>query len=288
MRHSLFEQLYSRSKASGFVILLALLFVFNNQLYAGGRPVGRKRVYLIPSVAYFLNNKFWDANGNKQTYADNGKFSSLILSLNSEYGFSRRVSLVGRLPYLIDNFNQGGISRTVAGLGDASVGVRYYFANINYNIYFSIQGSVTMPLYKNTINKSLGYEKLGPEIAFLSSGDFGIGSQKFYYEFEGGVKRYIGEPGPMQYKYSGSISYIIDRKNQVSIGETGLFSSSTDKTFNPTDLIVNQDFSFQQVTAGYSYSIQRNKSIFVSASKFISGKNTGIGSTLSLGYVYKY
>lgn len=276
-------------------IVLPVFFVIavltHTAVYAGGKPVGKKRLFLIPAAAYFFNNTFWDKNGKSSSYDNAGSFGSTILSINSEYGFSRRVSLVGSIPFVINHFSQAGFSNSISGLGDAELGVRYYVANINYNVYFSVQGNLVLPLYKNTPERSLGYEKLGSEIRLISAGDFKLFSQKLYFEVNAGTKQFLGDSGPLQLKYLGSLSYSIDRKNQVSLAETLLYSFSSVKTFNsanPIDVVENKDFSFNQLTASYSYSIERNKSVFFSLSKFISGRNTGAGTTISVGYVYKY
>jgi hypothetical protein len=285
-------------KRSRIIIKATLLLGFfmasiiNTGAFASGKPVGKKRLFIIPAAAYFFNSTYWDQKGVHKTYDNGVHFGSTILSINSEYGFSRRVSLVASIPFIINHFSQTGASNSVSGLGDAELGVRYYIANINYNVYFSIQGNMIVPLYTNTPEKSLGYDELGSEIRLIGAGDFAIGTKKFYWEINSGSRQFLGASGPFQLKNSLSLSYSLDKKNQVSLAGTSLYSFSSVKTplnvVNPLDVANNKDFNFNQLTGSYSYSIQRNKSIFVSFSKFISGVNTGAGTTLSIGYVYKY
>jgi hypothetical protein len=274
------------------LLFIGLLLLANSAVYASGKPVGKKRLFLIPAAAYFFNSTYWDPNGVSRLYDNNRHFGSVILSLNSEYGFSRRVSLVASVPYVINHISQTGSSTSISGFGDAEIGARYYFANINYNTYFSVQASAVVPLYKNAPDKSIGYEALGGDLKFIAAGDFNLFTKKFYFEASTGGRQFFTSSGPFQLKNSLSLSYSINKKNQVSLAGTSLYSYSTTKTpvdvTNPLNTADVKQFSFNQLTASYSYSIQRNKSLFVSFSKFITGTNTGQGTTLSLGYVYKY
>ncbi|MEO6521140.1 MAG: hypothetical protein ABIN91_05655 [Mucilaginibacter sp.] len=280
------------TRAALFLVFFTTLLSANNEVYAGGKPVGKKRLFLIPAAAYFFNSSYWDRSGVYRSYNNDLHFGSKILSINSEYGFSRRVSLMASIPFISNSISQSGYSASVSGFGDAELGIRYYLANINYNVYFSVQGNIVVPLYSNEVGKSLGYGSLGTDVKLIGAGDFSIASQKFYWEINTGVRQFLDDSGPFQLKNSLSFSYSINKKNQVSLAGTSLYSFSTLKqplnVDNPLDVASTKDFNFNQLTASYAYSIKRNKSLFFSFSKFITGRNTGAGTTLSIGYVYKY
>lgn len=279
-------------KAGALFVFLMVSFIAGNTAFGSGKPVGKKRLFIIPAAAYFFNSTYWDRNGSYRSYNNDLHFGSKIFSINSEYGFSRRVSLMGSIPFIINSVSQPGITSTVMGFGDAELGVRYYLANINYNVYFSVQGGLVVPLYSSDPAKRLGYDKIGVDARAIGAGDFSISSQKFYWEVNVGLRQFVGDDGPFQLKNSISLSYSIDKKNQVSLAGTSLYSFSTQKNLlnvnNPLDVSNTKDFNFNQLTASYAYSIKRNKSLFFSFSKFITGTNTGAGTTLSVGYVYKY
>jgi len=279
-------------KSRAILVFLVVSILAGNNVFAGGKPVGKHRLFLIPAAAYFFNSTYWDRNGVYRNYNNDLHFGSKILSINSEYGFSRRLSLVGSIPFIVNTASQSGITSSVAGLGDAELGARYYLANINYNVYFSVQGSLVVPLYSADPAKRLGYDKIGGDIRAIGAGDFAIGAKKFYWEVNVGLRQYTGSEGPFQLKNSVSLSYSINKKNQLSLAGTSLYSYSTQKTalnvVNPLDVADTKDFNFNQLTGSYSYSIKRNKSLFISFSKFITGTNTGAGTTVSIGYVYKY
>jgi hypothetical protein len=288
----LLKQGKTLSKSKLIPVFLMVLFFAPNQVIAGGKPVGKHRLFLIPAAAYFFNSTYWDPNGVHKSYANNLHFGSTILSISSEYGFSRRLSLMATIPFISNRISQPGYSVGVSGFGDAEIGARYYLANINYNVYFSVQGSAVIPLYSTNDGKSLGYGTLGVDLRAIGAGDFAIGAKKFYWEANVGFRQFSGDSGPFQLKNSLSLSYSINKKNQISLAGTSLYSYSQAKTplnvVNPLDVADTKDFNFNQLTASYAYSIKRNKSLFFSFSKFITGRNTGAGTTISVGYVYKY
>ncbi|RKR82199.1 hypothetical protein BDD43_2370 [Mucilaginibacter gracilis] len=268
------------------------LLITGGQVLASGKPVGKKRLFIIPAAAYFFNSTYWDRNGDYKKYDNNTHFGSTILSVNVEYGFSRRLSLLATMPFVINKISQAGYSTSVSGFGDAELGARYYVANINYNVYFSVQGNLVVPLYSSADGKSLGYGKLGTDIRAIGAGDISILSQKFYWEINTGFRQYLGDSGPFQLKNSLSLAYTLNKKSQVSVAGTSVYSFSDAKNAlnvtNPLDVSNTKDFNFNQLTGSYSYSLKRNKTLFFSLSKFITGKNTGAGTTISVGYVYKY
>jgi hypothetical protein len=293
MQHKLQRQT-KRSNTFFKVITLAAFLIASmggQTALAGGKPVGKKRLFLIPALAYFFNSSYWDPNGVHKTYDNGEHFGSTILSLNSEYGLTRRLSLVGSVPFIINKVTTNDYSASISGFGDGLFGMRYYVANIDYNVYFSVQGELIVPLYASDINKRLGYDKLGSDVRFIGAGDFSIGSKKFYWELNTGFVDYFGGDGPFQLKNSLSLSYSINKRNQISVAGTSLYSYSrakNDNSVNPLDVSDTKQFNFNQITGSYSYSIKRNKSLFFSFSKFLTGTNTGAGTTLSVGYVYKY
>jgi hypothetical protein len=274
------------------VLILAFLFTTllssSQQAYAGGRPVGKKRLFIIANASYFFNDKFWDQNGDVQPYADNGKYSTFSLSVSAEYGFSRRVSLLATLPYSDSFFNNSLSSFNSNSLGDASVGVSYYIANIAYRTYFSVQANLLFPVYRNTASQNHGYGYVGANTQFIASGDFKAFEKPFAFSLVLGASQYYGDLAPLQLNFAGTLGFSISKNNQLSITGTQASSFSPSKAFDPTSPVPAKDFTYTEVTATLSHNISRNKSIFFSGTRFLIGKNTGIGNTISVGYAYKF
>lgn len=269
-------------------ILLGVMLFSIAQTYAGGRPVGKKRLLLIATSAYFFNDQYWDENGAVQSYANNGKYATFNLTLTAEYGFSRRLALLTSLPYYANYFNSTASSTTTSSLGDASVGVSYYIANIAYRTYFSVQSNFLFPVYNNTGSTNYGYGEIGANAKFLASGDFKIGEKPFSYTASVGGTQYFGNQAPLQLSFSGTLGFNITKNNELSFIETTTSSFSSSKTFNPTSAVPAKDFTYSEVTVTFAHNISRNKSIFFSGTRFVAGNNTGVGNRVSLGYAYKF
>lgn len=270
------------------VVLIAVLLFSYLPAQAGGRPVGKKRLFIIATSSYFFNDQYWDENGKVTSYDNNGKYSTFSLSLSAEYGFSRRVSMLVSLPYAVNFFKNSVRSTTVGSLGDASVGMSYYIANIAYRTYFSVQTNVLFPVYHNTDSLNHGYGQVGANVQFLASGDFKIGEKPFAFSGTVGASQYFGSLAPLQLSFSGTLGFTITKKDQISLTETTASSFSPSKAFDPTSPVPAKDFTYSEITATIAHNISRNKSFFFSGTRFIVGKNTGIGNTLSLGYTYKF
>jgi hypothetical protein len=268
-------------------LMLAVLMCMSYSLcLAGGWPMRPGRMLLSPSINYFYANKSWDSLGVKKPFNDNGRFTSLSFYLYGEYGISRRFTLVGSLPYLSNNYQQDNYKSANSGLGDLELGMRYYLANIKYIYYFSLQGTVITPLYTDP---NLGYKKHGAEVKIAFSGSGKVIGKNYYFNLENGLRQYFGESGPFQDRYSGVFGLTIDRKmhDQISIGASGTFSRSSLKAFS-TNLVSNQDFSFTQASLSYGHTFGSQFSTFVSANKFITGRNTGAGVSGSFSLIYKF
>jgi protein XagA len=273
------------------ILLFTLIFFitgYNLSFADGGFPVRPGRLLISPSVGYFFANSQWDSTGAKKPFANNGKYSSIGITFYSEYGISRRFAAVVSLPYVINSYTQNidPKSTTSQGLTDLETGIRYYLANINFIYYFSIQGTAITPLYTN--NNSLGYGEEGAELKLAFSGTARMGSLSTYFNASDGVRQYFGTNGPIQNRYSGTFGISLDKqyKNQISATVSGINSFSNDKRFSPI-LETNKDFSFIEASLGYGHSFSRQVSLFLSGGKFLTGRNTGDGTTVTLAFIYR-
>ena len=270
-----------------FITLIAFIAGQNQSFADGGFPVRPGRLLISPSVSYFFANSQWDSTGVKKRFANNGKFASVGVTLYAEYGLSRRFAVVASVPYVFNNYRQTGFpNSTSSGLTDIETGLRYYLANIDFVYYFSIQGTAITPLYSN--NHSLGYGEEGAELKLAFSGSGHLGSNSTYFNVSDGVRQYFGTNGPIQNRYSGTFGVSLDSEfeNQVSASVSGIYSQSNDKRFSVIPE-TNKDFSFLQASLSYGHSFTREISIFATGGEFLTGRNTGAGTTLSLAFIYR-
>jgi hypothetical protein len=277
-------------RSSRYIITLLLIIVaLQHKVYAGGFPLRPGRLLLSPSISYFTASKQWDANGVLGPFPNNGKFNAITTSLYMEYGISRRFSFVGSLPYTIndyhqDNFNPGKIS----GFTDLETGIKYYLASIGHQYFFTLQGTVITPLYKNT---NLGYGQSGGEFKVAFAGGGGLIGKGFYFNIENGIRQYLGSIGPLQDRYSGTFGLTLNNKmtEQLSVNIGGFYTTSTYKTLTPyqvANFYTSTNFSFKQVSLSYGHSFSRQFTMMVTGGKFIAGRNTGEGTNASLSLIY--
>ena len=275
-----------------FTKLLFSTLIFFTATYSisyadGGFPTRPGRLLIAPSVSYFFANSQWDSTGTKKPFPNNGKFSSVGVTLYAEYGISRKFAAVASIPFVYNMYNQTGLPNSnSSGLTDMETGLRYYLANIDFIYYFSIQGTAITPLYSN--NNSLGYGQEGAELKLAFSGTGHLGGLSTYFNAADGVRQYFGTNGPIQNRYNATFGLTLDEdyENQISATVSGIYSQSNDKRFSVIPQ-TNKDFSFLQASIGFGHSFTRETSLFLSGGRFLTGRNTGIGTSVSLAFIYR-
>src|SRR5437879_6475825 len=253
--------------SSKYILTFLLLIIALHKVYAGGYPLRPGRLLFSPSVSYFSASKQWNANGVLSPFPANGKFNSITTQLYMEYGISRRFSFVGSLPYAIndyhqDNYNPGKIS----GFTDLETGIKYYLASIGHQFFFTIQGTVITPLYKNT---NLGYGESGAEFKAAFAGGGELFGRAYYINIGNGIRQYFGSIGPVQDRYSGTFGMTLDKKmkEQVSVSLGGFYTTSKYKTLTPyqvANFYTSTNFSFKQVSLSYGHTFSNEFTVFVS------------------------
>jgi hypothetical protein len=267
------------------LIALMLTAMAQSNSYAGGFPVRPKRLLLSPSISFFSASKGWDSLRRNNPFPNNGRFTSLGYSLYSEYGLSRRFTLVASLPYVINTYEDDNAKTVSQGFTDLEVGLRYYLANINYIYYFTVQGTFITPLYTDP---SLGYNETGAEVKLSFAGSGKLLGKNYYFTVENAVRQYFGDQGPIQDRYNGTFGMTLDRKfkHQVSASIGGFYSVSNFKKFSPIQA-TNKNFAFNQASVSYGYTFNKHFSLFLTAGTFINGRNTGDGKSASASLIVK-
>lgn len=270
-----------------FALAVAIITAFaQNKSYAGGFPIRPGRLILSPAVTYFFANKEWDSTGVKKSFPSNGKFNSVTYSLYAEYGISRRFSVVGYVPYIMNSYKANGQSFPSSGLADMEVGLKYYLANINYIYYFALQGSGIAPLYNGT---KLGYHEEGAELKLSFAGSGTLFNRNYYFNIDNAARQYFGNEGPLQYRYNGTFGLSLDQKfkNQLSVAVGGFYSVSDNKQFVVTNPSIARDFSFTQVSLTYGHAFSKEVTMLLTGGQFITGRNTGDGTSVTLSFAFR-
>jgi len=280
--------LKSFTKTLFFVLILFI--TFQSKTFAdGGFPVRPGRLLISPSVSYFFASSQWDSTGTKKPFPNGGKYTSISATLYAEYGINRKFAVVASLPFVYNQFTENIDPRSTSssGLTDLETGLRYYLANIDFIYYFSLQATAITPLYSN--NAALGYGQEGAEFKPAFSGSGYLGSLHSYFNAADGVRKYFGANGPIQNRFNATYGVSLDDlyMNQVSLTLTGINSWSNDKSFVSGVPETNRNFSFLELSASYGHSFNDEVSLFLTGGQFLTGRNTGVGTAISLAFVYR-
>jgi hypothetical protein len=270
-----------------YLLIATVIFITSQKSYAGF-PVRPRSLLLSPSVSYFFANKGWDSLRRLSPFKSDGRFTSVSYSLYTEYGLTKRFTLVASLPYVMNTYQDStGYRKTTTGATDLEIGVRYYLANINYIYYFTVQGTFITPVYAGT---DLGYGQNGAELKFGFAGSGRLLGKNCYFTITNGIRQYFGAAGALQDRYAGTFGLTLDRRlrQQFSISLGGFYSTSSfGSGFTPKAVNATKNFAFHQASVSYGYSFSRAFSVFASAGTFINGRNTGDGSSASVSFIIR-
>jgi hypothetical protein len=268
-------------------LLMLIICLGREKSYGGGWPVRRGTLVVSPSFTFFYANQSWDKDGKLTDYPTGSHFESKSIYLYSEYGLSRRVTLVGSLPYVLNTFVQPGAAASTNGFTDAEIGARYYLTNINFRHYFAVQTTGIIPMYANSAVRTLGFQSYGADVKLIASGSVKVFSMNGYYNIDGGVRQYVDATGPFQYRYAASFGISLSKRHQLSLAASGVKSSSANKDFSRY-LVANKNFEYTQASFNYVF-IATNKLAFsIGANRFLTGKNTGKGTSAFFSSIIRF
>jgi hypothetical protein len=278
-----------------YLLAVAILIAFApRNSYADGFPVRPGRFILSPSVSYFFANKQFDSTSHRRAFDNNGHFHSVSYSFYGEYGISRKFTLSALIPYSRNYFSTDSLTHAItkSGLQDIEIGLKYYLANINYKYYFSIKATGIIPTYRN--NASLGYSYYGSELKLAFAGSGHLFGKQSYFVAENAVREYFGSESVFQDRYNLTYGLTLDKKfkEQLSISVGGFYATSGNSLINPNPIIsanpnTSKNFAFNQVSVSYGHAFSKNLSLFLTGGTFITGRNTGAGTSLSASLNYR-
>lgn len=274
---------------SAFSISLIMLIIClgREKSYGGGWPVRRGSFTISPSFTFFYANQSWDKDGKLTDYPTGSHFESKSIYLYGEYGLSRRVTLVGSLPYVFNTFVQPGVATATNGFTDAEIGARYYLTNINFRHYFAVQATGIIPMYANTAVRTVGFQSYGADVKLIASGSVKVFSMNSYFNIEAGVRQYVDATGPFQYKYAASYGLTLSKHHQISLAASGVKSSSLNKDFSRY-LVANKNFEYIQASFNYVFIVTNKLAFSIGANRFLTGKNTGKGTSAFFSSVIRF
>ena len=272
-------------------LLLVATVVFVQSSWAGF-PIGYGRWMLTPGYNFYLAKGYWDKNSNYNAYS-NGSFMSHYIGLSGGYGLSRRWDFLFTLPFevQIDN-NTSNTNNTyiAAGLGDAKVGLSYFFTDFDALNHVSLTGSLFIPLYANKAKPYpiLGYQSVGGELKLGFSGSATGGFRNPYYDIEVGLRQYFDSDGPTQLFATVTGGVPLDDYWKISGTLSGINSLSTTTNSAQTDYNFTKNFDYVRAAFNVGRVINENTSIWGGLYADMWGTNIARGSGVSLSAVFKF
>jgi len=273
---------YKRLYALGICILLTI-----GQAWSSGFPMRKGKTLLAPYLSYFTANGYRDLSGNKFSYGNNGKYTSVTAQLYLEYGLTNRLDLVAKLPLSAARYQDDFQNNNNTSLTDLELGLKYNFVQFNQDrFYFSGQALANIPMYSNSKMPFAGYGQFGTELKLMLSGS---PSDKSYFNIESGYRQYFGnKAGDVgQITYLATSGFYLGKNNQLT-GEFSGVSSFKSAQFNPTNLAYNTQFTFVKASLGVGQRVVKDSWVFAGLFHDVFNRNSGIGEGVSLTGIIRF
>ncbi len=254
---------------TGTLLLLFMMYALQTK---AGWPIGKKHYLLSSTFTLYKASKGWNRNGALGSLE--ADFTSQSGNLYIDYGLTRTLDVVASLPYSYQTFSNNKFGTYhQSGAGDFQVGFSTVLKNFKYTNYLTLYIGASAPLYKNTDTRILGMGNAG--IIARVSGS-GMMSKNVFYNLDLGGGQYFGVAAPIQGTASGFLGFNVGNYNQINVGADGVYSSSSDKSFN-ANTNAAKDFWYSRVSAGFSHSFSRRFNLNLSGFYTVAGRNTGQG-----------
>lgn len=245
-----------------------------------GWPIGKYRNVVVPSFSLYKQTDRFDNSGKVIKGQPGTGFTSYSASLYFGYGISRRLDLIGNIPYYYQQNKIGPPGNTISthGFGDAFIGLSYNLVNFNYLQFLSVQVSGIGPLYaKKDPLTDLGYGSFGTEVKLMYTGNLAKSiARKGYFNIEVAYRKYFDPQGPSQVSVDGTVGFPLSRHDQLSIELLIYKSISSNKVFN-NNINTARDYAFFKPAINYGHQFSRRFSFFIGGFYVPFGRNTGVG-----------
>jgi hypothetical protein len=273
------------------VFLLVFSSCFYQNAHAGGFPVNKGNWLLAPMYSHYSASSYWNSLRVIKSYDNNGLFTSHYFGLYGAFGIDKNLNFVFNVPYVVQSYSATNYLAQTSTLGDATLGLSYYFPNENPYKHISVTGSLIIPLSQNIITTTtttsiapVGFQSLGLEAKLGFAGTNMNVMKNTYYDVEGGVRQYFATGGPAQAFFNATFGVPLDKDWKIAGTLGGVTSSSNNKG----DSTINKDFGYLRFTFAVGYNISPGTSLWANVFTDVSGRNIGVGRGFSVFAVFKF
>jgi hypothetical protein len=230
--------------------------------------------FLAPSFNYYQASKYYNKHGNKEQIGCT--FKKWETTLYGEYGLTDTTTLMFKLPYTDLKCD----SSKTSGFEDIEVG---FIRNINRTnkSSFSFYGNLIVPTgYSIKDNPRIGYGRFGFDsgILFGTSGNWGFVDSGLGYRY------YLGYPSSQLRTYVtgawnaiGKLQLSVTLDAEIGVGD-GRIKRIGENVFLGTN------YKLVQLYIGSRLMLGKRVSMTAGYKHALWGRDTGIGSSFSLGF----
>lgn len=273
-------------------LIISFCFLLATYSSKAGFPLGKGGYMIVPTYFHYTAKGYWDQDRIYKPFDNVGdKFTSNYFGVFGGFGLGRDLDFMYNIPFVVQtSITNGAVTRN-SGLGDATLGLKYFLTHFEGDRHLSVQGSFIVPLYQNLPTKLpfIGFQETGFEGKLCYAGGKEIMYRNAFYEIEGGFRQFFGVSGPFQLFTNITGGIELNEYWKLSGNFAFINSKSTNAITNlPVNLFGNRDFSFTRLTANLGYILNPNTTVYGSLFTDIAGRNTGKGSGFGLFAVIKF
>ncbi len=149
------------------MLLIALILTTAGNCFAGAWTANKGVMYHKLAANYYVADENFDANGDKDDFADNGEFSDKNISCYIEYGLTGSLTAIGSVSYKWMEYEDDLMISETNGFSDLELGLKYRFFSGHGGVG-AAQGMVKIPeLYDKDEALALGNGQYDYEIRLL-------------------------------------------------------------------------------------------------------------------------
>jgi protein XagA len=274
---------YQVTKILFLVALMSCLAV--ETLYAGAwtREIGGW--YHQVTGNYYTADEFFDDDGSREDFADNGEFKDRNISYYVEYGILENLTVIGSWPYKWLEYEDNFVRNKTDGFSDLELGLKYRLLSTDSGVC-SVQGLVKIPeAYDEDDAVPLGNSQYDYEIRLL------YGMSLFphipgYFNIETGYRFRAEEPAD-ELKYLLEFGVDITKKfyGRMKLdGTLGMDNADNNKGFsgNPA---ATYDYDLGKLDVALGWKMLKNWGMEIGYRPEIYGENTSAGANWSLSVI---
>lgn len=271
-------------KAASAPFLLTCLIA--TQSFAGAWTAEKGAMYHKLSTNHYSADEYFDNDGEKTDYAQNGNFRDFNAGYYLEYGLLDNLTLNGSISFKSLRFENDSVINKSTGFSDLELGAKYRILGTKGGA-LSVQGLVKIPdTYDENDAVPMGNGQYDTEMRFL----FGQSLSPVlpaYVNVEAGYRFRAEDPADeIRFLLEFGMDFSSNCYGRVKLDGIYGMNNEDDEaslTGNPT---ATPNYDLGKLDMAVGYKMDKNAAIEFGCRPEMYGKNTSAGVNWSVSYVY--